>query len=223
MTPVGVFVSKHANHNIVLEVEEIEWSKGPNNREIRRIKKQPLEVKFKNDWWMLTEYERLYALQVFSGRAQRDENGNVVMTVGRLMPSAAVASPGAELRVTEDGIAEYTVGDRPEHHLGVWYPEHITNEKERNRIIGLLVAQPEYGMSFIYVEPLKLPKPWPKYDNMKLAEVIKFASDGGMDWKVLIAYENSNQERKEFIDAFNEKINADIIEAQENAALSTTA
>lgn len=216
----GVFVSRHAAHNIILEIEDVEYVTDTNNKLKKMIKKLPLSVQFTNDWWMLDAYQRSYALQAFYEGIYRDEQGNPVINAIR---SHSIGSESAEIRVTEDGIAEYTVADRREHHLGVFYPESIANEEERERVIKLLLAQPEHGQSFIYIEPEKLPAPWPAYDSMDVKKIVQFATDGDYDFKIILAYEKQNKNRKELVEALATKEQALKTKQEEDESLSTTA
>jgi hypothetical protein len=224
-----LFVSRSSNHNIIFDDGEMEYYRNPNNNRVQRlIQKPPTIVEFKPQWEMLTEYERSFALQSFAGKLnyiedpKDPENRIPVLNMHAPIRNHALGSAGSELRVTEDGVAQYTVGDRAEYHLGVYDTSTITDPEKRSYVEGLLLAHPELGVGFIKVENEYVAPPWPAYNDMTPKEMVKFIKQAGFDFNAIIMYESRHDNREDYIAELQAALSDMVDKAAENDSLSAT-
>lgn len=225
-----IFVSRSSNHHIIFDDGEVEYYRNPNNNRVQRlIKKAETVVEFKPQWELLTGYERAFALQCFAGKLnyipdpEDPENRIPVLNMHAAVRSHTLGSAGEELRITEDGVAEYTVGDRPEFHLGVLDTTSSYPDPEKRKYVEeLLVGHPEFGIGFIKVEPEYQAPPWPTYYDMTPKQIVKFIKDAGFNFHAILMFEASHKNRDDMITELQSAVSEIADKAAENDSLSAT-
>lgn len=108
----------------------------------------------------------------------------------------------------------------PLERVSVYDTASIEDAKLRKEVEEFLLAHPDCGNSaeFIHVEELKLPAPWPSYDEIVIhgrrtaAHVAKqnleTAAQIGVGIDALIAYERENRADEEILAAYEQALGA---------------
>lgn len=209
-----LFVSRHAEHNVLVRTELVEWVRGRNNEMRRLVKAQPVYAQFQNHWWMLTDPQKIQALSVF------EKNGKYIRSV-------ALGDIMEKMTITEDGPAAATMADRPEIHYGVFNTEEawkLYDPDTRAELEAELMESTEFGVSFIHVDDLPSILPWPTYDDFNdPAEIAALTRVGGFDPALVVVYEKSHKNRPEVLAAIEASLVAEVEKEAEDASLSTTA
>ena len=215
-----ILVSRHAEHNVQVLPEDVEWFTDENNRPRRRLKAQPVFAKFQNHWWMLDDNQKAYAIQHF--------HGGTAAAAAFYTRSVAMGDIQEKLTITEDGPAEHTIGDRPEIHFGYFNTEEdpawkAETPEKRAKYETILLQNPEYGLSFIRVDGVSLPAPWDSYDDNDIDTIFNVTFSGAFEPGIVLSYEKTHQNRPELVEAIEVKMRTLVEENKEDDALSTTA
>ena len=100
--------------------------------------------------------------------------------------------------------------DPVRERVSLWDSEWAPAER-REEIEQAMLNHPDYGTSFVLVDPPNVPKPWPDYDDIKgedeyvTAQIMGIVTDTGIDPAKVIEYEKYNDNRG-FVIAALEKI-----------------
>lgn len=180
------FISKYETYVVCIRDEEIAYRMMPGGVVVQDLIKPLFVIYFQNDI-MLPAYERLYAMQVFLTGDSRPFGA-----MPELMSQPIFNAAGRII----DSTAEY----RPDFHFSLFDTETmIDNDEDREYAEQKLLAAGTLNIDYILVEKMKVPPPWPTYDDNDLVTAVNMMKHGGYDLLKVLEYEDAHEHREDWL------------------------
>lgn len=113
-------------------------------------------------------------------------------------------------RLGDDMVTPVSNDDR----IGTFDTNLIEDPKLRAKVEEMMLAHPDHGRDFILVEQPKIPRPWPRYDELRVQgrrtvemvveTIVAKVKEDGYSPEDVLAYERQNLNRPEVVEALEE-------------------